>query len=281
MNKRKKERYLNKFNGLLRGAKVPFYLHRMGPKKFTSWKLIKLGLLKEKFGCSFRDIVEFADIVGIEEIHFTTLQKFLQRVPQELWNLLQRLSADLEEVDIAAVDSTGISRTNASKHFLWKIHRKGPDKQALKLSILADCDSHKIFCARIRSNFFGSHDIKDVMYLLRNSKVGFSAFRGDKAYDAGWLRKFLKEKSIETVIPLRKNSGKKRRRKYLCDMKKYAKGSNVESTFSALKRKYGCSVSSRNFKMQKAQLLCRIILHNLDMSKFYFILTFSTEPIEL
>ena len=269
-----KKKFLNKLNGLLRRAKVPFYLHKIGPKKFTSWQNIKLCLLKEKFKLSYRNIIEFSFTVGINKIHYTTLQKFLQRIPQALWNLLLNLSVQLERVELVAVDATGISRTCASSHFKWRIDRIGPDKQSLKLSILADCNSHKILAARIRAKYFGSHDIKYVMYLLRNIKTKFLAFRGDKAYDANWLRELLKERNIEAVIPLKKLSGEKRCRKYFCNKQKYAKGSNVESTFSALKRKYGNSVSSRKIKMQKTQLLCRIILHNLDRTKPYLKLLF-------
>lgn len=278
MTKDNKKRFLNKFNGLLRRAKIPFYLHKMGPKKFTSWKLLKLFMLKEKFKLSYRDLIEFSFIVGIFNIHFTTLHKFVQRMPQGLWNLLRAFTIQLEEVDLIAVDSTGISRTCASNHFLWRINRKGPDKQALKLSILADCSSNQILSARIRAKFFGSHDIKDVMYLLRNNKTKFKSFSGDKAYDANWLREFLGKKNIEVIIPLRKNSSKRRLRKHKFDAKKYAKRSNVESTFSSFKRKYGSSVTARKFKTQKAQLSCRIILYNLNKFETYFLWTFSTGP---
>jgi DDE family transposase/SWIM zinc finger len=43
----------------------------------------------------------------------------------------------------------------------------------------------------------------------------------------------------------------------------YHKRSNVESTFSAIKRKFGDSVRSRTDDAMKAEVLCKIIAHNL------------------
>lgn len=46
-------------------------------------------------------------------------------------------------------------------------------------------------------------------------------------------------------------------------MKKYHKRSNVESTFSAIKRKFGDSVLSKTDTAMKNEVLCKILCHNL------------------
>ena len=46
-------------------------------------------------------------------------------------------------------------------------------------------------------------------------------------------------------------------------MDRYHKRSNVESTFSAVKRKFGDSVMSRNDAGMVNEVLCRFLCHNL------------------
>jgi len=45
----------------------------------------------------------------------------------------------------------------------------------------------------------------------------------------------------------------------------YHKRSNVESTFSAIKRKFGGSVRSKRFTAQTNEILCKILCHNLTV----------------
>jgi transposase len=44
----------------------------------------------------------------------------------------------------------------------------------------------------------------------------------------------------------------------------YHKRSNVESTFSAIKRKFGAAVRSKRFTAQVNEILCKILCHNLS-----------------
>ena len=46
-------------------------------------------------------------------------------------------------------------------------------------------------------------------------------------------------------------------------MGRYHKRSNVESTFSAIKRKFGDAVMSRNDAAMVNEVLCKILCHNL------------------
>jgi transposase len=47
-------------------------------------------------------------------------------------------------------------------------------------------------------------------------------------------------------------------------LRKYHKRSNVESTFSAIKRKFGDSVRSKTDVAMKNEVLCKILCHNLS-----------------
>lgn len=47
-------------------------------------------------------------------------------------------------------------------------------------------------------------------------------------------------------------------------MATYHKRSNVESTFSAIKRKFGAAVRSKRFTAQVNEILCKVLCHNLS-----------------
>ncbi|MEP6654898.1 MAG: transposase [Myxococcales bacterium] len=44
----------------------------------------------------------------------------------------------------------------------------------------------------------------------------------------------------------------------------YHKRSNVEATFSAIKRKFGAAVRSKTFTAQVNEILCKVLCHNLS-----------------
>jgi transposase len=45
----------------------------------------------------------------------------------------------------------------------------------------------------------------------------------------------------------------------------YHKRSNAESTFSALKRKFGGAVRSKHFTAQQNEVLCKVVAYNLSV----------------
>lgn len=48
-------------------------------------------------------------------------------------------------------------------------------------------------------------------------------------------------------------------------LKNYHRRSNVESTFSAIKRKFGGSVRSKDFVAQTNEVLCKVLAFNLTV----------------
>lgn len=92
----------------------------------------------------------------------------------------------------------------------------------------------------------------------------------DKAYDAEWLHQYCKDRGIKACIPLRNYGEAKhhsmslRRKSAKCFHKKrYGRREIAESLFSALKRKFGNSVSSVSAHTRRAELYCRAIAHNI------------------
>ena len=201
----KRERTLiKKINGIVRKARVPKYINKSnkGPKIYTARLHVKCLLLRQKLKCTYEELVEdylpyyFSDIP-----ERSTLIKFANRLPVYLWNRILASSAD-DDCSIAAIDSTGISRTNASHYYLNRIDSDNPVKRHIKLSIMVNVEKRKFLSARIRA--YPVHDTKDVRYLIKNSII-INTVIMDKGYDDNNLHSFIRDKEIYTVIPVRKN----------------------------------------------------------------------------
>ena len=260
----KKKTLLEKVNGLIRQAKVPRYLHHFGPKTYTSVQHVKCWLLKEKLKCSWDDFVdEHINYYGVEKIpDVSTLKKFVKRLPFWLKNQLVALSAGLSPADFGAIDSTGLSRTNASEHYIKRIDRETPTKQALKLSLYTT--RNRILSFRLRSNW--RHDTNDVVYLTKQCLVLPDITCMDKAYDANWVHEHFRKQGVYSIIPARKGCRRGRYRKEMrdCfDYSQYWERNCAEWNNSSLKRRFGDYVKSNTFRTQHSEVAARIILHNL------------------
>ena len=264
MNKEKS--LLQKINGLIRQARVPNYLHHFGPKKFTSIQHTKCWLLKEKLKCSWDDFVEdhikYYNVEKIPEV--STLKKFVKRLPFWLKNMLVACSSNIESAEHGAIDSTGLSRTNASQHYIKRIDRKNPIKKSLKLSLYTT--RNHILSFRLRSEWRG--DTKDVAYLANHSPIIPLVNCMDKGYDANYIHKYFRELEVYSIIPVRKNCRRGNYRKEMRDFFDYVQyweRNCAEWNNSNLKRVFGDYVRSHKFRTQHSEVAARIILHNLKV----------------
>ena len=230
---------------MIRQARVPSYLHHFGPKKFTSIQHVKCRLLKEIPGVS-------------------TLKKFVKRLPFWLKSMLVAYSSNIESADYGAIDSTGLSRTNASQHYAKRIDRKNPIKKSLKLSLYTT--RNHILSFRLRSEWCG--DTKDVAYLLNQSPIIALVNCMDKGYDANYIHQYFRELETYSIIPARKGCRRGNYRKEMRDFFDYAQyweRNCAEWNNSSLKRVFGDYVKSHNFRTQHSEVAARIILHNLKV----------------
>ena len=263
---RKKKRLLQKINGLLRQARVPRWLHRMGPKKFTTWQHLKCVFLKQKLKCSWRDLIELLPYFRMQIPHFTTLIKFASRIPVALWNLILSWSAQADHCPIGAIDATGFSRSSASDYYIKRIdgHRSN---NYIKTSIFIDVKRRKILSAHVRAK--PAHDVKDVSYLTSHSPVLPDVNLMDKGYDSNDVHAHFREQGLCSIIPARKRccSGQYRKEMRDCfDYEQYWQRNVVETVFSSLKRKYGSIVRSRKIRTQRTEVYARLILHNITLA---------------
>jgi len=93
-------RFVELSSGLIRDSRIPRFSSKFSRKTYTQHQLLTLLLLKEYFSEGYRDTVELTEIVEslrekihLDEVpHFTTIQKFCQRIRSSTFSrLLKRL----------------------------------------------------------------------------------------------------------------------------------------------------------------------------------------------
>jgi len=262
---KKNKTLIQKLNEIIRKARVPKYLHHMGPKTYTTRQHIKCLLLRQKLKCRFDELVdEYMPYFGFDDIpERSTLIKFAKRVPVYLWNRLLAATAE-EECEIAAIDSTGISRTNASYYYLHRIDSDNPVNRHIKLSVMVNVDKRKFLSARIRA--CPVHDSGDIKYLMKQALVKPQITVMDRGYDDNKIHSFFRDRGIYTIIPVRAGCVRGFYRKEMRDFFDYGlyfQRNIAETLISCIKRKYGTSVNSKSIASQRADLYCRMILYNI------------------
>lgn len=262
---KKKRELLKKIDGLIRQARVPVYLHHYGPKKYTSWQHCKAWLLKEKLRCSWQDFIDDYAPYFLDEVpDRSTLIKFVQRLPAWIKSKIMALSAGIEPAQYGSMDSTGLSRNNASRHYLKRIDREEPIKRSLKLSTYVS--KRRILSFRLRAKWCG--DTEDVVYLLNHAPVIASINCLDKGYDSNKVHEEFRNRNVYSIIPARKGCRRGKYRKQMRDCFDYAQyweRNSSEYNNSSLKRRFGDYIRSTNFRAQHSEIAARIILHNLKL----------------
>ena len=106
----------------------------------------------------------------------------------------------------------------------------------------------------------------DVPYLIRHSPFLPDLVIMDKGFDSNPLHKWLRERGIWSIAPVRKGCKRGKYRKQLknCfDYGLYWQRNLVESLIGAVKRLFGSHVRARTARMQRAEMFTRFIAYNI------------------
>ncbi|MBW2976881.1 transposase [Candidatus Woesearchaeota archaeon] len=268
---KQKNTIVNKVKHLLKRSGLPTYLHNKGPKRFKFWELCLGLLIKEVFRLSYRRAAAFlSEFYGIQ-LHWTTLQKCRKRVPLSVWKLILGMTTE-GFVSVAAIDGTGLQRSNPSAHYLKRIDHDKKITVPIMITSMVDVMRRKFLAVKHHSGRCG--EVADVLYLVDQFQDEIDIILMDKAYDSEKLHRCLREQGIYSIAPIKKNWARGQIRKQLKDCFDYAlywQRNIVESLFSALKRLFGSLLHSRSARTQRAELYMRLIAYNLRARiKFIF-----------
>jgi len=208
--------------------------------------------------------------------HFTTLQKFAQRLPSNLLTKLIFITRTLfkKQGSILGADSTGMELDHASSHYCKRINRDKPIKGFVNLNMVCDIKNKNILVTKIRKK--RRHDCSDFLPMFNKIKnLDFNYFVADKGYDSNANHKAIYDSGAESQIKVKKAGAKiifragqtyrkKARREHKPEI--YGQRSITESVFSSLKRKYGSRMRARKYKTQKIELLFKILSYNIEIA---------------
>jgi len=261
---KKEERLVNKIKRLLKRIGCPRWLHHYGPKTYETHQHIFSFVVMAVCKLSFRRASCFLIMLGYDVPTYSALCKSRKRIsPTLLQRVLALTAGEIHEE--VAIDSTGISRTNPSHHYIKRIDRKNPVSSWVKQSTLFDIKQRTIMAIRIRSK--PRHDIKDAEYLLKRAEVQATLF-GDAAYDSEKLHEFCWNRGIQTQIKPRKNVRKgfyRRKQMKNYSEEKYHQRSLIEAGQGSVKRKYGGFTFAIDWQAIKNEAYVKAIAHNLRL----------------
>jgi transposase len=275
----------------LEGLGVPKYSSEYSKKMYDDHLKIGLLVLKQYLHVSFRELCSMMPSIKIWKGRVpdhSTLVKFSLRLDANvmdrvLWAVAHMLCG---EGLTAAVDSTGFSFSNASRHFVKRLRELGNGadtadstrKRFAKVSLAVDTDTKMILaCDCVDSRHA---DVKRVSFLvddLVDGEFGVKYVVADKGYDAEYVHVGIMERlNAGSFIPIRKiepariestrvttkgfNRG---RMKFFFDKEVYNKRSQAETVNSMVKRKMGDTVNGRTEESRHKEILFRCIAHNI------------------
>jgi hypothetical protein len=279
---RHKETLKDKAKRLWKAAGLPDFLNRFGPKKTPGWLTYACHLEYTAHAPAWRRASEFMEAYHGDKRCFNTWSKAIAKWPQRVWDALVAASAGDAACQVAAIDGTTVSRSDASQHYLRRIGREMGDRRPVQQVVLIDVKRRRFLSWRIRSRPRGEKC--DVPYLLRRSPACVQGIVMDKNFDSNPLHTALRERGIWSVAPVRKNCKRGQYRKELRDCFDWAlywQRNIVESLFSAVKRLFGSHVRARTARMQRAELSSRFIAYNIGALGFTIFYRAPPSPIFL
>jgi len=216
--------------------------------------------------------------------HYNTLFVAMEKpeLTPILTGLVEESASPLVSIESTfAPDSTGFSTSNFAR---WFDHKYGGDRERerkehtwVKMHAIVGCKTNVITGVKI-TNPFGvdTADARHLAGLVETTAKRFSVDEvvADKAYLSRENLEKIDEVGARAFIPMKENSkaGRHplwnelfhyynyRRPDFLAH---YHARSNVEATFSMIKRKFGDRVRSKLFVAQVNELLCKSLCHNL------------------
>lgn len=178
-----------------------------------------------------------------------------------------------------AVDSTGFGTQNFYRHFSAKYGRDRERRAFVNLHAMVGCRTNVVTAAEATIGQSSDSGMMPGLVAETTPHFNVEQVAADKAYGSLPNRELLDAQGISTMIPFKsnstatsKNNGRSEvwtrmfhffslhREQFLAA---YHTRSNVESTFSAMKRKFGDTIRSKTPTAQINEALLKVLCHNI------------------
>jgi hypothetical protein len=206
--------------------------------------------------------------------HFTTLQKFADRLQVPMLEKLLLQSGKTNSFHRAGLDATGVTFRNPSRHYEKRMTDFGrkliSKKDFFKCAIVADLDHQLILAVKTRKK--ARNDNMDFVPLWNKIKhLPFSWFYMDRGYDSNKNHELIFESGQKSFgclkqlsVPIYKTKGvyRKKMKRQLSHRKKNWRAL-IESINKAFKTVVGHVVEAKKYHTQKVELVLKLITYNL------------------
>lgn len=212
--------------------------------------------------------------------HYNSIFNMLDKesLTPVLYDLITRAALPLKGLDSNfAVDSTGFGVNSFYRHFSVKYGKDRMRRDFLKLHAMIGTKTNVLTAVRVATH--DTHDSPELPSLVSTTAQYFDVNRvsADKAYSSNANLAAIVSVGAEAFIPFKTNataSGQGRNTALWNKlfhffqmnqdefMPRYHTRSNIESTFSAMKRKFGDTIRSKTPVAQQNELLLKCLCHN-------------------
>jgi transposase len=282
-----KETVLSLLRGLCDGIATPAHPGR-GPKPIAYCDAIFGMVAKVYGGMSARRSTTDIKACAAEghmsrALHYNSILREMDRPEMTpiLVRLIEESAKPLATVETSfAVDSTGFGTQTYRRWFDHKYGREMSEAVWLKAHAMVGVTTNIVTAINVTDS--KGADSPELPALVESTAQRFRMYEvsADKAYLGHDNLAAIEGVGAVPYIPFKANSVEKGRDRgspawrrmwaiflYKQDdfLRHYHKRSNVESTFSAIKRKFGGAVRSKRFTAQTNEILCKVLCHNLSM----------------
>jgi len=267
---------------LFRIAKIPLHFSKFSNKLYSNYKHLFLLVYKQSRKFTYEELLtdlasnkELRIYLGLNKLpHYTTLIKFAYRLPMRVLDKLvlafKRLIPKPQKV---AIDATGVSLDNASSHYYKRIGKSFKKRSFMKTSFIVDIENYFILLCKMRKK--SRHDTKDAKPLIKKLSKHYKPeiLYGDRGYDDNNIFKLCIEKlkayplilQRRLDVPKHRRKGEYRKQTFdVFDYGEYLQRNKIETLNSMIKRRFNSNVKSHVDKLQRVEILARVIAYNID-----------------
>jgi transposase len=211
--------------------------------------------------------------------HYNSLFNYFERADLTplLTTLVEESATPLASVETKlAVDSTGFGTSVFRKWFDHKYGHEVKEHAWVKCHAAVGTTTNIVTAVRVTEENVADSPELPALVASTARRFQIADVSCDKAYLSHANLAAIEAAGAVPYVPFKSNSqgeGPAAWRRlwglfmYRQDefLKHYHQRSNVESTFSAIKRKFGGAVRSKRFPAQVNEVLCKVLCHNLSM----------------
>ncbi len=267
---------------LFKITELQLYSCKFSKKKFSQFQHMFLLVYKQFRKFTYEELLtDIADnhslraYLGLNKLpHYTTLIKFAQRLPLKILDkLVLAFKKLIPQPKKVAIDATGISLDNASLHYCKRIGKSSKKRPFMKTTFIVDIDNYFILLCKMRKK--SRHDTKDAKPLIKKLAKHYKPdiLYADRGYDDNNIFKlcFEKLKAYPLIlqrrldVPKHRRKGNYRKQTFeIFDYGEYLQRNKIETLNSMIKRRFNSNVKSHRDKLQKFEILTRVIAYNID-----------------